>query len=103
MQRMFAERLVQRGTAFHIRLDVENQPLHRRLVVAVSDDLESLHQRNTGGQHRGELAAEHRDVFRLDLAASLERLRLLLDLADGDALAAQVCAQRAFVGRKALA
>ena len=103
MQRMLGERLVQRGAAFHVRLDVEDQLLHRRLVVAVADDFEGLHQRNTGGQHGGELAAEHRDVFGLDLAAALEGLRLLLDLADGDALAAQVCAQRGFVGRQALA
>ena len=79
MQRMLAERLVQRGAAFDVGLDVENELLHRRLVVAVADDLEGLHQRNTGGQHGGELAAEHRDVFGLDLAAGLEGLRLLLD------------------------
>ena len=63
VERMLAERLVQRGAAFHVRLDVEDQLLHRRLVVAVADDLERLDQRNTGGQHGGELAAEHRDVF----------------------------------------
>ena len=73
MQRMFAERFVQRGAAFDVRLDVEDELLHGRLVVAVADDFERLHQRNTGGQHGGELAAEHRDVFGLDLAAALER------------------------------
>ena len=79
MQRMLGERFVQRGAAFDVRLDVENELLHRRLVVAVADDLERLHQRNARGQHGGELAAEHRDVFGVDLAAGLERLRLLLD------------------------
>ena len=73
IQRMLGQRLVQRGAAFDVRLDVEDQLLHRRLVVAVADDLEGLHQRNAGGQHGGELAAEHRDVVGLDLAAGLER------------------------------
>ena len=73
---------MQRGAAFDVGLDVEDQLLHRRLVVAVADDLERLHQRNARGQHGRELAAEHRDVFGLDLAAGLERLRLLLDAAE---------------------
>ena len=63
VQRVLAERLVQRGAAFDVGLDVEDQLLHRRLVVAVADDLERLHQRNAGRQHRGELAAEYRDVL----------------------------------------
>ena len=103
MQRMFAERFVQRGAAFDVSLDVENEFLHRRLVVAVADDFKRLHQRNAGREHRRELSAEYRDVFGLDLAAALERRALLLDPADGDALAAQVGAQRGFIGRKALA
>ena len=40
MQRMFAERFVQRRAAFDIGLDVEDELLHRRLVVAVADDFE---------------------------------------------------------------
>ena len=69
IKRVLAERLVQRGAAFDVRLDVENQLLHRRLVVAVADDLEGLHQRNARGQHGGELTAEDRDVAGVDLAA----------------------------------
>jgi len=46
---MLGERLVQRGTAFNVSLNVENQLLHRGLVVAVADDLEGLHQWDAGG------------------------------------------------------
>jgi hypothetical protein len=80
-----------------------NQLLHRRLVVAVADDFEGLHQGNTRGEHGGELPAEHRDVFGLDLAAFLEGLALLLDAVYCDALAAQVGTQCGFIGRKTLA
>src|SRR6185295_4907922 len=48
VQRMFTERLVQRGTAFHVRLDVEDQALHPGLLITVADDLERLLQRYTG-------------------------------------------------------
>ena len=70
IQRMLGERLVQRGAAFDIRLDVEHQLLHGRLFMAGADDLERLHQRNACAQHGGELAAENRDVLGLDLAAA---------------------------------
>jgi hypothetical protein len=90
MQRVLAQRLMQRRAAFDVGLDVEDQLLHRRLFVAVADDLERLDERDTRGEHRRELAAEHRDVFRLDLAAALESLRLFLDPVDRDALAAKV-------------
>ncbi len=63
IQRMLAERLMERGTGFDIALDVEDQFLHRRLVVTVADDLECLYERDTRGQHRGELAAEYGDVL----------------------------------------
>ena len=79
---MLGERLVQRGAAFDVGLDVENQLLHRRLVVAGADDLERLHQRNAGGQHGGELAAEDRDVAGVDLAA-LERAGDCLLICEG--------------------
>ena len=92
VERMLAEGLVQRGAALDVGLDVENQLLHRRLVVAVADDLERLHQRNAGGQHGGELAAEHRDVSGLTLPP-LRALALLADSRRRDALAAQFRAQ----------
>src|SRR5262249_14126860 len=38
----------------------------------------------------------------LDLASGFQRPRLLLDAVDCDALAAQICAQRGFIGREAL-
>ena len=52
------------------------------------DDVERLQQRHAGLQHRRELAREERDVLLVDRAAAAERL--LLDLDDADALAAQV-------------
>ncbi len=103
VQRMLRERFVQGSTAFDVRLDVENELLHRRLVIATADDVEGLDQRNTGSEHGRELTAEYRDVFGLDLSAGLEGLRLLLDPGDGYALPAQVGAQCDFVRRQALA
>src|SRR5262249_36600101 len=98
VERMLAERLVERRAAFDISLDVEHQLLHCRLVMPVADDFERLHQRNAGGEHGGELAAEDRDVFRLDLAAALEERALLADLDRDDSLAAQVGAQSLLTG-----
>jgi hypothetical protein len=40
IQRMLRQRFVQRAAALDVRLDVEHQLLHRRLLVAVADDLE---------------------------------------------------------------
>ena len=97
---MLGERFVQRRAALDVGLDVENELLHRRLFVAVADDLEGLHQRNAGAEHGGELAAEDRDVAGVDLAAGLEGLRLLLDARRNDALAAQVGTQRRLAGRE---
>ncbi len=81
VQRMLGERRVQRVAGLDVRLDGQHQLLHRRLVVADADDLERLHHRDAGGQHRGELAAEDRDVFGGDLAFALEELALLADRA----------------------
>ena len=67
IQRMLGQRLVQRGAALDIGLDVEYQLLHRAgFSWPGADDLERLHQRNAGSQHGGELAAEDRDIFGLD-------------------------------------
>ena len=91
---------MQRGAAFDVGLDVEQELLHRRLVVAGADDLEGLHQRNARAQHGGELAAEYRDVAGVDLAAErVNAVRLLLDAGGGDALAAQLAAHRLLVLR----
>ena len=64
VQRMLGQRLVQRGAGLDVGLDGEHQLLHRRLVVAVADDVEALHHRDAGLQHRRELAREQRDVLR---------------------------------------
>src|SRR2546430_713926 len=79
---------MQRGAPFDVRLDVEDESLHRGLVIAVTDDLERLHQRNARGEHGGELAGEDRDIARIDPAARLA-LTLLTDARGRHALTAQ--------------
>src|SRR2546430_17408486 len=69
---------MQRGAPFDVRLDVEDESLHRGLVIAVADDLERLHQRNARGEHGGELAGEERDIAGIDPAARVA-LTLLPD------------------------
>ena len=86
-----------------LRLDVQHELLHRRLFMAVADDLEGLDHGDAGGHHGRELAAEYRDVLGLDLAAGPEQpLALRLDAGGGDALAAQIGTQGRLVGGKAL-
>ena len=87
VQRVLAESLVERAAGFHLGLDVEQQPAHRRVGVALADDIEGLQQRHPGLHHGGKLAREQRDVLLGDLAAHAGALAL--DLERGDALAAQ--------------
>jgi hypothetical protein len=94
---------MQRGATFDVRFDVEDQALHRRLVMAGADDLKRLHQRNAGRQHRCELAAENRNILGLDLATGFECRRLFLDLGRHDSLATQIGFQSLFIGRNASA
>src|SRR6266436_7817809 len=102
VERMLGERLMQRGTAFDVGLDVENELLHGGLFMAVADNFERLHQRNARGQHGGQLAAEDRDIARIDPAARAA-LTLLADARGRDALTAQLRAQSLLIGREALA
>src|SRR6202030_3814020 len=95
-------RLMERRAAFDVGLDLQDQPLHCGLFIAVGDDLESMHQRNARGQHGGELAAEDRDIARIDLAARAA-LTLLADARGRHALPAKFCAQSLLIGREALA
>ena len=90
VQRMLGERLVQRGAGLDVAFDRQHQLLHRRLVVAVADDVEALDHRDTRLQHRGELAREQRDVLGGDLLAALEELHFLAHALGEHALAAQV-------------
>src|ERR1700733_13478482 len=99
IQRMLGERLVQRGATLDLGLDLEHQLLHRRLVVAGADDFEGLYQRNAGAEHRGQLAAEDRDVFGPDLAAAFESLRLLPDPSGHHPLSTQVRFERLLILR----
>ena len=64
IQWVFGKRFGQRATAFDIGLDRQNQFLHRRIFMAVADDLECLHQRDTSRQHGRKLATENRDISR---------------------------------------
>src|SRR5438874_2110318 len=93
---------MQRGTPLDVGLDVEDEPLHRGLVIAGADDLECLHQRNARGEHGGELAGEDRDIAGVDPAARVA-LTLLADSRRRYALAAQLGAQSLLIGREALA
>src|SRR5882762_4405477 len=102
VERMLCERLVQGGTPFDVGLDVEDEPLHGGLFMAVADNLERLYQRNARGQHGGELAAEDRDIARIDPAARAA-LTLLADARGRHALPAKFCAQSLLIGREALA
>src|SRR5712671_858947 len=102
VQRMLGERLMERSASFDVGLDLEDQPLHGGLVIAVADDLEGLHQRNARGEHGGELTGEDRDIARIDPAARVA-LTLLADARGRHALTAQFRAQTLLVGREALA
>src|SRR5438046_5306527 len=93
---------MERSAPLDVGLDVEDEPLHRGLVIAVADDLERLHKRNARGEHGGELAGEDRDIARIDPAARLA-LTLLADARRRHTLAAQLGAQSLLIGREALA
>src|SRR2546429_8801066 len=93
---------MERSAPFDVGLDVEDESLHRGLVIAVADDLERLHQRDARGEHGGELAGEDRDIARIDPAARLA-LTLLADARRRHTLAAQLGAQSLLIGREALA
>jgi hypothetical protein len=72
--------------------------------MAVADDLERLHERDTGGQHGGELATEYRDVARLDLVAARKQLlALLANACRHDALAPEFVTYRCLIVSQALA
>jgi hypothetical protein len=70
----------------------------RVVVVPARDDVERLQHRHAGLEHRRELPGEERDVLlRIERAAAQ---RLLLDLGDADALAAQVVGDDGFRRRR---
>ncbi len=91
---------MQRAAALDVGLDVEDQLLHRRLLVADAHDLEGLHQRDAGREHGRELAAEDRDVPGRDLAARAEEPCLLADPGGDDRLAAQFRAHLVLADRE---
>ena len=80
---MLGQRFVQRGAAFDVRLDRQDQLLHRGLSWPLPTISNALHQRNARREHRRELAAEHRDVSGRDLACRLEELVLCLRTLSG--------------------
>ncbi len=76
----------------HIVLDADHQFAHARLVQALGNDVETLHQRYTRFHHGGELPGENGNVRGLDrLAAATEQgLGLFLHRFRFDALGAQL-------------
>src|SRR5205807_7690314 len=102
VERMLAERFVERGAALDIGLDVEDELLHGGLLMPVADDLERLHERDARGEHGGELAAEYRDVAGGGFATRAD-LALPADPRRRHALTAQLGTQGRLVGREALA
>ena len=52
IQWMFGKRLRKSAAALDVCLHCHNQLLHRCVFVALTDDFESLYQRNTCGEHR---------------------------------------------------
>ncbi len=93
VQRVLGQRLVQRIAGLDVRLDGQHQFLYGRLVVADADDLEGLHHRDAGGEHRRELAGKDRNVLGRYLAVALEQAAFLAHPRRRDALASQRCAQ----------
>src|ERR1700730_10476596 len=93
---------MKRAAAFDIRLDIQDQLLHRRLFVPIADDFECLHHRDAGGHHSGKLAAEHRDIFVANLATGSKQIALRLHTRRGNALTPQVRAQCRLIGGKRL-
>ena len=100
IQRVLGQRLMQRIAGLDVTLDREHQFLHGRLVVAHADDLERLHHRDAGIEHRGQLPGEERDVLRRDLALALEHRRFFANTRRRDALLAQVGAHIHLVARE---
>ena len=90
VQRVLGERLVERVARLDVGLDRQHQLLHRRLVIADADDLERLHHRDAGAEHRGELAAKIAMSSGVTLPSRLKELAFLADLGRGDTLPAQV-------------
>ena len=76
LHRVAAQRLVQRGAALDVLLDVEQHVLEADVLLTVGDDVEGLHHRHAGSHHGGDLTAEDRHVARLDRAAGGAEQRL---------------------------
>src|SRR5690606_3259481 len=102
---MLAECLRQGGAAFDVGFDAEQQVLHRRFLMAATDDLEGLYQRHSGIQHGGQLAAEDGDVAGGDFPApaAAEQGKLLLHPLGDNALPPQLVLGGGGVGRLQLA
>ena len=82
-----------RVTAGDVIANLQDQILHHRVVHAVSNDFERLHQRHTGFHHGRELARKERNVSGRDLGAhrsEVEATAFLGDLGRVDTLFAKL-------------
>jgi len=72
---MFAERVGDGVTGFDVEHDLARDILERRVFTLVREDVEGLHERQTGVDHRRELAREDDDVAHLDRPAAFLSIR----------------------------
>ena len=87
--RILAHGIGQRGATFDRGPDTEQRFLKAGVLLVGAQNFQTLHQRQAGVDHDGELAEEHRHVLDLDLATAKsgqgEFLALLPDAAWRDA------------------
>ena len=89
--RVPAERVAEGRALLHVRLHVAQDDLEELVVRLVPEDVEALHDGQTGVDHRREEAREGDQIFLADARADLEvcPLGLLLDLGRVELLGAQ--------------
>ena len=88
---MAAQRVAERRALLDVRLDVAQGRLEDHVLLLVGEDVEALHERQAGVDHRGELAREGDELFGADARAELEAAKraALLDLDGVELLLAQ--------------
>src|SRR5581483_4243122 len=104
--RVFPQGVGDRVTGLDVEHDGPRDGLERWVLTLLRENVERLDQRQTGVDHRRELAGEDDDVAHLDPAAARLLLRLgrVVDLDDGEPLALQlgdhILARRGVDGRR---
>src|ERR1700688_369434 len=99
--RVLAHGIGQSGAAFHRGADSGQRLLKCRIFLVGRQNLQTLHQRQSGINHHRELAEKNGDVFHLDFAGAECRhhkfFALFPDCSRCDPLAAQLLSQRLLV------